>query len=107
MTANIRLYDYELGVKSYILAPKGLKVGDKVYSGDDVDIKATNTLKLNYIPAGTTIHNIELKPGKGAQLARSRGVSAQLLGKDNDKYVTIKLRSGEVVLVLADYRRTT
>ena len=105
-TANIALLHYEDGVKSYILAPKGLKVGDKVYSGDDVDIKVGNTLKLKNIPAGTTIHNIELKPGKGAQLARSAGVYAQLLGKDNDKYVTIKLASGEVRLVLAENRAT-
>lgn len=77
-TANIALLHYEDGVKSYILAPKGLKVGDKVYSGEDVDIKVGNSLQLKNIPAGTTIHNIELKPGKGAQLARSAGVSAQL-----------------------------
>ena len=105
-TANIALLHYEDGVKSYILAPKGLKVGDKVYSGEDVDIKVGNSLQLKNIPAGTTIHNIELKPGKGAQLARSAGVSAQLLGKDNDKYVTVKLASGEVRLILAENRAT-
>jgi len=104
-TANIALLHYEDGVKSYILAPKGLNVGDKVVSGDDVDIKVGNAMPLSNIPDGTTIHNIELKPGKGGQLARSAGVSAQLLGKE-DKYVTVRLASGEVRMILARNRAT-
>lgn len=103
-TEYIALLHYEDGVKTDFLAHKGLKVGDKVYSGDDVDIQVGHTLKLKNIPAGTTIHNIELKPGQGATSARSAGVSALLLGKDNDKYVTIQLASGEVRLVLAENR---
>ncbi|KRM71394.1 50S ribosomal protein L2 [Lacticaseibacillus brantae] len=104
-TANIALLHYEDGVKAYILAPKGLNVGDKVVSGEDVDIKVGNAMPLSNIPDGTTIHNIELKPGKGGQLARSAGVSAQLLGKE-DKYVTVRLASGEVRMILARNRAT-
>ncbi|MGR8830297.1 50S ribosomal protein L2 [Leuconostoc citreum] len=104
-TANIALLVYEDGIKSYILAPKGLKVGDKVQSGPDADIKVGNALPLSNIPEGTLIHNIELKPGKGGQLARSAGTSAQILGKDG-KYVIVRLTSGEVRLVLATNRAT-
>ena len=104
-TANIALLTYEDGVKTYILAPKGLKVGDKVVSGPDADIKPGNTLPLSNIPDGTTIHNIELKPGKGGQIARSAGVSAQLLGHDG-KYVTVRLSSGEVRMILSVNRAT-
>ncbi|KRO16952.1 50S ribosomal protein L2 [Lacticaseibacillus saniviri] len=104
-TANIALLHYEDGVKAYILAPKGLKVGDKVVSGEDVDIKIGNAMPLSNIPDGTTIHNIELKPGKGGQIARAAGVSAQLLGKE-DKYVTVRLGSGEVRMILARNRAT-
>ena len=81
-SANIALIVYEDGTKSYILAPKGLKVGMKVESGADADIKVGNTLPLANIPVGTVIHNIELKPGKGGQLVRSAGASAQLIGKE-------------------------
>ncbi|KRN29139.1 50S ribosomal protein L2 [Lactobacillus selangorensis] len=105
-TANIALLQYADGVKAYILAPKGLVVGQTVKSGSDADIKVGNTLPLADIPVGTTIHNIELKPGKGAQLARSAGASAQLLGKEGGKYVTIRLTSGEVRLIRADCRAT-
>lgn len=104
-TANIALLVYEDGIKSYILAPKGLKVGDKVQSGPDADIKPGNALPLSAIPEGTLIHNIELKPGKGGQLARSAGASAQILGRDG-KYIIVRLTSGEVRLVLATNRAT-
>ncbi|CAH1856245.1 50S ribosomal protein L2 [Convivina praedatoris] len=104
-TANIALLGYEDGVKTYILAPKGLKVGDKVHSGSDADIKIGNALPLNAIPEGTLIHNIELKNGKGGQLARSAGASAQILGRDG-KYTIVRLTSGEVRLVLSTNRAT-
>lgn len=81
-SANIALVIYADGVKAYILAPKGLEVGQTIESGKDADIKIGNALVLADIPVGTTIHNIELKPGKGGQLARSAGASAQLLGKE-------------------------
>ena len=104
-TANIALLGYADGTKSYIIAPKGLKVGMTVQSGSDADIKVGNALPLKNIPVGTVIHNIELKPGKGGQLARSAGASAQLLGKD-EKYVLVRLSSGEVRMVLATCRAT-
>ena len=104
-TANIALLGYTDGTKSYILAPKGLKVGMTVQSGPDADIKVGNALPLKNIPVGTVIHNIELKPGKGGQLARSAGASAQLLGKE-EKYVLVRLSSGEVRMVLATCRAT-
>ena len=104
-TANIALLVYADGTKSYILAPKGLKVGMTVQSGPEADIKVGNALPLKNIPVGTVIHNIELKPGKGGQLARSAGASAQLLGKD-EKYVLVRLSSGEVRMVLATCRAT-
>lgn len=104
-TANIALLGYADGTKSYILAPKGLKVGMTVQSGPDADIKVGNALPLKNIPVGTVIHNIELKPGKGCQLARSAGASAQLLGKE-EKYVLVRLSSGEVRMVLATCRAT-
>ena len=104
-TANIALLGYADGTKSYIIAPKGLKVGMTVQSGPDADIKVGNALPLKNIPVGTIIHNIELKPGKGGQLARSAGASAQLLGKD-EKYVLVRLSSGEVRMVLATCRAT-
>ena len=91
-TANIALVVYADGIKSYILAPKGLKVGDVVESGANADIKPGNTLELKDIPVGSTIHNIELKPGKGGQLARSAGNSAQLLSNEgNGKYSLVRL----------------
>ncbi|GAF37678.1 50S ribosomal protein L2 [Lentilactobacillus farraginis] len=104
-TANIALLVYVDGVKSYILAPKGLKVGDKVESGTEADIKVGNALPLANIPVGSVIHNIELKPGKGGQLARSAGASAQLLGRDG-KYALVRLSSGEVRMILATNRAT-
>lgn len=104
-TANIALLGYADGTKSYILAPKGLKVGMTVQSDPDADIKVGNALPLKNIPVGTVIHNIELKPGKGGQLARSAGASAQLLGKE-EKYVLVRLSSGEVRMVLATCRAT-
>ena len=104
-TANIALLVYADGTKSYIIAPKCLKVGMTVQSGPDADIKVGNALPLKNIPVGTVIHNIELKPGKGGQLARSAGASAQLLGKE-EKYVLVRLSSGEVRMVLATCRAT-
>ena len=81
-SANIALIHYTDGVKAYILAPKGIKVGDVIESGENADIKIGNALPLNNIPVGTVIHNIELKPGKGGQLIRSAGTSAQVLGNE-------------------------
>lgn len=104
-TANIALLHYTDGIKAYILAPKGLKVGDIVESGDEVDIKPGNALALKNIPTGTSIHNIELKPGKGGQLVRSAGTSAQVLGVDGD-YTLIRLQSGEVRKILSSCRAT-
>ncbi|ALI51944.1 50S ribosomal protein L2 [Lactobacillus helveticus] len=104
-TANIALLHYTDGIKAYILAPKGLKVGDIVESGDSVDIKPGNALALKNIPSGTSIHNIELKPGKGGQLVRSAGASAQVLGVDGD-YILVRLQSGEVRKILSSCRAT-
>ena len=104
-TANIALLHYTDGIKAYILAPKGLKVGDIVESGDEVDIKPGNALALKNIPTGTAIHNIELKPGKGGQLVRSAGASAQVLGADGD-YTLVRLQSGEVRKILSSCRAT-
>lgn len=104
-SANIALLYYADGIKAYILAPKGLEVGQKVVSGDDVDIKVGNTLPLSKIPDGTLIHNIELKPGKGGQLVRSAGTSAQVLGKEGN-YVSVRLQSGEMRNILAKNRAT-
>jgi large subunit ribosomal protein L2 len=104
-SANIALINYADGEKRYIIAPKGLKVGDKIVSGADADIKIGNALPLENIPVGTVIHNIELKPGKGAQLVRAAGTGAQLLGKE-DEYVIIRLSSGEVRKVLKNCRAT-
>ena len=93
-SANIALINYVDGEKRYIIAPHGLKVGDEIVSGADADIKTGNCLPLVNIPVGTTIHNIELKPGKGAQLVRAAGTSAQLLGRDGE-FVIVRLGSGE------------
>ena len=98
-TANIALISYKDGEKRYILAPNGLKVGDIVVSGANADIKLGNSLPLMNIPVGTVVHNIELRPGKGGQLARSAGSSAQILGREG-KYVLIRLTSGETRKVL-------
>jgi large subunit ribosomal protein L2 len=98
-TANIALINYADGEKRYILAPKDLKVGDTIMSGDKADIKPGNALQIMSIPVGTVIHNIELRPGKGGELARSAGASAQILGRETD-YVLIRLSSGEQRKVL-------
>ena len=104
-SANIALITYKDGVKSYILAPKGLQVGDIVESGAKTDVKVGNTMEIMNIPVGTVIHNIELRPGKGGQLARSAGNSAQILGRE-DKYVLIRLASGETRRILGTCRAT-
>ncbi len=94
-SANIALLAYADGEKRYILCPLGLNVGDTVISGAGADIKAGNALMLQDIPVGTTVHNIELLPGKGGQIARSAGVSAQLMAKENNK-ATLRMPSGEM-----------
>lgn len=104
-TANIALIHYADGEKRYILAPKGLVVGTEIVSGIQVDIKTGNALPIMNIPVGTTIHNIELSPGKGGQIARSAGNSAQILGRE-DKYVLVRLQSGEVRKILGTCRAT-
>ena len=104
-TANIALIQYEDGVKSYIIAPQDLKVGDIVRSGSDADIKPGNALDINDIPVGTMIHNIELFPGRGGQLARSAGNAAQLMAKENG-YAQVRLPSGEVRMVALNCRAT-
>ena len=104
-SANIALLHYVDGEKRYILAPKGLTVGTTVVSGKDADIKVGNCLEMKDMPEGTFIHNVELKPGKGGQLARSAGCSAQILGIE-EKYVTVRLSSGEVRKILANCRAT-
>ena len=98
-TSNIALINYADGEKRYILAPKGLEVGMKVEAGANADIKVGNALPIMSIPVGTMIHNIELRPGKGGELARSAGTSAQILGREG-KYVMIRLSSGEQRQVL-------
>ena len=99
-TANIALINYADGEKRYIIAPLNLKAGDKVFSGENVDIKTGNALPLKNIPVGTVVHNIEMRPKKGAQIARSAGSSAQILGRE-DKYVLIRLKSGETRKILS------
>lgn len=98
-TARIALVCYDDGEKRYILAPLGLKVGDKVVSGPNAEIRVGNALPIANIPVGTTIHCVEMKPGKGGQIARSAGVSAQLIAKEG-KYAQVRMPSGEVRLVL-------
>jgi len=104
-SANIALIQYDDGVKSYIIAPNNLKVGDQIESGIKADIKPGNTLQIANIPVGTMIHNIEMKPGKGAQLVRSAGSSAQLMAKEG-AYAQIRLPSGEVRMVSLNCRAT-
>ncbi|MEC1813461.1 50S ribosomal protein L2 [Bacillus licheniformis] len=104
-SANIALINYVDGEKRYILAPKGLQVGTEIMSGPEADIKVGNALPLINIPVGTVVHNIELKPGKGGQLVRSAGTSAQVLGKEG-KYVLVRLNSGEVRMILSACRAT-
>lgn len=104
-TANISLIHYLDGEKRYIIAPKGLKVGMTIVSGEKVDIKVGNAMPIMSIPVGTTVHNIELHPGKGGQLARSAGTSAQILGRE-ERYVLVRLSSGEVRKILGTCRAT-
>jgi large subunit ribosomal protein L2 len=104
-TSNIALINYADGEKRYILAPKGLEVGQEIQSGEGADIKVGNALQINQIPVGTVIHNIELKPGRGGQLVRSAGAQAQILGRE-DKYVLVRLTSGETRMILGTCRAT-
>jgi len=104
-SARIALLNYADGEKRYIVYPVGLKVGAKIVSGPDADILVGNALPLRNIPPGTTVHNIELKPGKGAQMARSAGAQAQLVAKEGD-YALLKLPSGETRKVLVDCMAT-
>ena len=98
-SANIALINYRDGEKRYIIAPKGLEVGMILENGRDADIKVGNALPLEAIPVGTVVHCIELKPGKGAEICRSAGASAQILGRDG-KYVILRLQSGETRKIL-------
>ena len=102
-TANIALLVYADGERRYMIAPKGVAAGDQVISGQDAPIKVGNCLPLRNVPLGSTVHCVELKPGKGAQIARSAGTSVQLVAKEGN-YVTLRLRSGETRKVLADCR---
>lgn len=104
-SANIALLQYADGEKKYILAPVGLNIGDVVMSGAEADIKAGNCLAFENIPVGTMVHNIELKPGKGGQIARAAGISAQLMAKEG-AYATLKMPSGEMRLVSVKCRAT-
>lgn len=104
-SARIALLNYADGEKKYIIAPNGLKVGDVIVSGPESDIKVGNCLPIENIPVGTVIHNVELKPEKGAQLCRAAGASAQLMAKEG-KYATLRLPSGEMRLVLSRCRAT-
>ena len=104
-SAHIALVKYSDGERRYIIAPKGIAAGDKVISGETADIKVGNTMTLRNMPVGSVIHCIELKPGKGAQIARSAGASAQLVAREG-AYATLRLRSGEMRKVLVDCRAT-
>ena len=104
-SANIALIQYEDGEKAYIIAPQGLTDGDKVISGESVDIKPGNCMPISAIPVGTLIHNIELNPGQGGKLVRTAGQSAQLMAKEG-KYAHVRLPSGEMRLVLTRCRAT-
>ena len=104
-SANIALVHYTDGVKAYIIAPKGLEVGQRIVSGPEADIKVGNALPLANIPVGTVVHNIELKPGRGGELVRAAGASAQVLGQEG-KYVLVRLQSGEVRMILGTCRAT-
>ncbi|AWX16125.1 50S ribosomal protein L2 [Mergibacter septicus] len=104
-SANIALVLYKDGERRYILAPKGLAVGDQIQAGVNAPIKVGNTLPMRSIPVGTTVHNVELKPGKGGQLARSAGAYVQIIAREGN-YVTLRLRSGEMRKVLAECSAT-
>lgn len=99
-TANIALLHYADGEKRYILAPADLKVGDSVVAGNKVDVRPANAMPIGHIPLGTLVHNIELKPGKGGQMVRSAGSSAQIMAKEG-KYTTLRMPSGEMRMVLS------
>ena len=104
-TAHIALLKYADGERAYIIAPKNLAAGDVVESGDNVAIKPGNCLPLRNIPVGTIVHNLEMRPGKGAQIARSAGAAVSIAGKDG-AYVLVKLRSGEMRKILAECKAT-
>jgi len=104
-SANIALLKYLDGERRYILAPKGLQAGDEVLSGEQAPIKVGSAMPLRNVPVGSTVHNVELKPGKGGQMARSAGASAQLVAREG-AYCTLRLRSGEMRKVLSDCRAT-
>ena len=104
-SANIALLVYADGEKRYILAPRGLKVGQRVESGENVDITVGNALPLRFIPVGQTVHNVEMKPGKGAQLVRTAGAEAQLMAKEG-KYAQLRMPSGEYRLISLDCKAT-
>ena len=104
-TARIALLNYADGEKRYIIAPEGLKVGDTIISGEGADIKVGNALPIKFIPVGTLIHNIEIRPGRGGQICRSAGTVAQLMAKEG-KYATVRLSSGEMRLILATCKAT-
>jgi large subunit ribosomal protein L2 len=104
-SANIALISYKDGEKRYIIAPKDLKVGMEVMSGENADIKVGNSLPISNIPVGTVVHNVELRPGKGGELARSAGSSVQILGRE-EKYVLVRLTSGETRKILGTCRAT-
>ena len=104
-SANIALLYYQDGLKTYILAPNGLQVDQMVVSGPDADIKVGNTLPLQNIPVGTLVHNVEMKPGKGAQMVRTAGGSAQLMAKEGS-YATLRLPSGEMRMIRIECRAT-
>ncbi|MFI4847231.1 MAG: 50S ribosomal protein L2 [Candidatus Makana argininalis] len=104
-SANIALILYKDGIRSYILHPKGLQIGDKIKSGTNIPIFIGNTLPLENIPIGSIVHNIEIKPGKGGQIARSAGSYVQIISRD-DYYVTVRLRSGEIRKILSKCRAT-
>jgi large subunit ribosomal protein L2 len=104
-TCRIALLHYADGEKAYILAPKGLKVGDHVMSGHGADIKPGNALPMRFIPVGTTLHNVELRPGQGGKIGRSAGIAVQLVAKDGE-YATLRMPSTEMRRVLIDCRAT-
>ncbi|MCD8523032.1 MAG: 50S ribosomal protein L2 [Saccharospirillaceae bacterium] len=104
-SANIALLKYADGERRYILAPKGLNTGDAIVSGEDAPIKAGSAMSLRNVPVGSVVHNVELKPGKGGQIARSAGTSAQLVAREG-AYCTLRLRSGEMRKILSDCRAT-
>ena len=104
-TCRIALLHYNDGVKSYILAPRGLNVGDTVESGQGSDIKPGNALPLRFIPVGTTVHNVELRPGQGGKIGRSAGIAVQLVAKEGD-YATLRMPSTEMRRVMIDCRAT-